>query len=43
MLHLPAVDGAAPGPALRAVPAPPDDEAPDTDGATPMTDADALN
>jgi glucosyl-3-phosphoglycerate phosphatase len=43
VLQLPAVDGPAPRPALRAVPALSDEEAPDTDSATPMTDADALN
>jgi probable phosphoglycerate mutase len=46
VLQLPAVegDGTAPlRPALRAVPDLPDDEAGDTEGATPMTDADALN
>ena len=44
--QLPTVEGegAAPRPpALRAVPDLPDDEVGDTDGATPMTDADALN
>jgi probable phosphoglycerate mutase len=46
VLQLPTVedDGtAARPPALRAVPDLPDDEAGDTDSATPMTDADALN
>jgi glucosyl-3-phosphoglycerate phosphatase len=45
VLQLPAVegDGALPRPVLRAVPALPDDEAPASDSATPMTDADALN
>jgi glucosyl-3-phosphoglycerate phosphatase len=43
VLQLPTVDGAAPRPVLRAVPALPDDEAQETDDATPMTDADALN
>jgi hypothetical protein len=37
-------DGAAVRPAaLRAVPDLPDDEAGDSDDATPMSDADALN
>ena len=45
VLELPAVDGdgAPPRPTLRVVPALPDDEAPDPDSGTPMTDADALN
>ena len=43
VLQLPPVDEAAPRPALRAVPAPADDEVADPDAGTPMTDADALN
>ena len=46
VLHLPAVEGDAAAlrpPGLRAVPALTDDEVRDTEGAAPMTDADALN